>query len=194
LLFNRHLMMKLYYTESMDMVVLRGHGYRAAGDSQAFASFSDNARVLTVKAQNLDNIAEVCNTEVTEVRDDDFMNHVFDVFVQSKFIPENTRQIEADRRTQAIDSQNESIVVTTITGGGKAKHDSRAPTMRNIMRQRRLFISQNGHIGIGPKNVQPNDIVFIISGSSVSSSWHNILPNVSTRRWNMIIISNVPRP
>jgi hypothetical protein len=36
--------------------------------------------------------------------------------------------------------------------------------MRNIMRQRRLFMTQNGYIGIGPADAQPNDVAFIISG------------------------------
>jgi hypothetical protein len=72
--------------------------------------------------------------------------------------------MEAEKRNQANDPQNESILVTTITGGGNIKRDRRAPTMRNIMRQRKLFISRNGYIGIGPVNSQPDDVVFIISG------------------------------
>jgi hypothetical protein len=36
--------------------------------------------------------------------------------------------------------------------------------MRNIMRQRRLFVTKNGHVGIGSVRTQPRDAVFIISG------------------------------
>lgn len=164
LLVNRHLMMKLFFTGSMDMVVLYGHGYRAAGNSEAFASFSDDLSVLTVLGKKLDSIAEVCEADIVELRDDDFTSQAFNFILRSKFVSTKTRQRELGKREHTTDSRDTSILLTTLTGGGKTEYDMRAPTMRNIMRQRRLFVSRNGHIGIGPVNAQPDDVVFIISG------------------------------
>jgi hypothetical protein len=66
LLVNRHLMLKLFFGGSMIMVVLRGHGYRAAGNSVASASFSDDLRVLTVLGKKLDRTAEVCEANIAD--------------------------------------------------------------------------------------------------------------------------------
>jgi hypothetical protein len=164
LLVNRHLMMKLYVLGSMDMVVLNGHGYRVAGNSEAFALFSDDLSVLTVLGKKLGSIAEVCKADITELRDDDFTNQSFDFVLQSKFVSTKTRRSESGIREHTADQQDTSILLTTLTGGGKTEWDKWAPTMRNIMRKRRLFISRNGHIGIGPVDAQPSDVVFIISG------------------------------
>jgi hypothetical protein len=163
LLVNRHLLMKLAYSGSMDMAVLEGHGYRAAGNSEAFALFSDDLRVLTVSSSKLDSIAEVCDVDIATMRNEDFVDQAIDFILRSKFVSRRTRRKELANRECTPNSQEASILLTTLTGG-KARYDERAPTMRNIMRQRRLFVTKNGHVGIGPVNAQPHDIVFIISG------------------------------
>jgi hypothetical protein len=164
LLVNRHLMMKLYFTGSMDMVVLEGHGYRAAGNSEAVASFSDDMNVLTVLGKKLDKLTEVCEADITELRNTDFTDQAFDFVLRSRFVSTNTRWRESGERQRTTDSSDTSILLTTLTGGGNIRSDKRAPTMRNIMRRRRLFVSQHGHLGIGPVDAQPNDVVVIISG------------------------------
>ncbi|KZM28550.1 uncharacterized protein EKO05_0005580 [Ascochyta rabiei] len=164
LLVNRHLMMKLYYTGSMDKVVLNGHGYRAAGDSEVFASFSNELSVLTVLSKRLDRVAEVCDANIAELQDHDFTERAFDFILQSEFVSEKTKRKESYARNHSDGSKVASILLTTLTGGGKIKDDRWAPTIRNIMRQRRLFVSQDGRLGIGPKAAQPGDVIFIISG------------------------------
>jgi hypothetical protein len=165
LLVNRHLMMKLFISGSMNMVVLNGHGYRAAGNSEAFALFSDDLSVLTVLGKKLDRIAEVCGADIAKSRDDDnFTDQSFDFVLRSKFVSTKTRRRESGKRGTITDLQDTSILFTTLTGGGKTQRGKQASTMRNTMRQRRLFVSQNGHIGIGPVDTQPGDVIFIISG------------------------------
>ncbi|KAJ4334110.1 hypothetical protein N0V95_009253 [Ascochyta clinopodiicola] len=164
LLVNRHLMMKLYFTGSMSKVVLNGHGYRAAGDSEAFAVFNDELSVLTVLSQTLDQVAEVFEADVAELQDDDFTERAFDFIIRSKFVSTRTQRKESCARDHPDKSKVASTLLTTLTGGGKTKDDRWAPTIRNIMRQRRLFVTQGGSLGIGPKATQPGDVVFIISG------------------------------
>ncbi|KAH7071574.1 heterokaryon incompatibility protein-domain-containing protein [Paraphoma chrysanthemicola] len=164
LLVNRHLMMKLYFTDSMSQVVLNGHGYRAAGNSKAFASFSDDLDVLTVFSQQIGRVGEVCKADIATLRDEEFTDRTFDFILQSKFVSVKTQRREAYLRAQIDEQKDASILLATLTGGGKTKEDRWAPTMRNIMRRRRLFVSQNGDIGIGPSDAQAGDIVFIISG------------------------------
>jgi hypothetical protein len=164
LLVNRHLLMKLCYSGSTDMVVLQGHGYRAAGNSEAFASFSEDLRVLTVLGRKLDSIAEVWDAEIAAMSDDEFTNQAFDFILRSKFVSAEVQRKVSAEREQAPNSRNGSILLTTLTGGGNVRHDKWGPTMRNIMRQRRLFVTKNGHVGIGSVRTQPRDAVFIISG------------------------------
>ncbi|KAL1799894.1 hypothetical protein ACET3X_000236 [Alternaria dauci] len=164
LLVNRKLLMKLTYAGSMDMAILSGHGYLAAGNSEAFTSFSDDLRALTVLSKKLDSIAEVCEADITAMGNDEFINQAFDFVLRSKYISSRTRRKELAGRECSNNSEDTSILITALTGGGRMPYDERAPTMRNIMRQRRLFITKKGYIGIGPVNVRPNDVVFIISG------------------------------
>ena len=164
LLVNRRLLMKLAYSGSMDMAILKGHGYLAAGNSEAFALFSDDLRALTVLSKKWDSIAEVCDADITATSNDEFMDQICEFILRSKFISSRRRRRELTRREHAIDSQETSMLMATLTGGGRIWHDEYAPTMRNVMRQRRLFITRNGHIGIGPVDAQPHDVVFIISG------------------------------
>ncbi|KAJ4311623.1 hypothetical protein N0V94_007851 [Neodidymelliopsis sp. IMI 364377] len=152
LLVNRHLMMKLFFSGSMDMVVLRGHGYRAGGNSEAFASFSDDLSVLTVLGKEFDSIAEVCKADIGELPDDDFTNQCFDFVLRSKFVSSKTRRRESKQRENTTDAQGSSILLMTLAGGGGIEKGKRRSTMTNIMRQRRLFITRHGHIGIGPVN------------------------------------------
>jgi hypothetical protein len=164
LLVNRHLMMKLYFTGSMSKVVLKGHGYRAAGNSEAFALFSADLNVLTVLGKKCDRLAEVCEADITELPDTEFTDQAFDFVLRSKFVSTTTRWRESGEQQRSTDLSDTSILLTTLTGGGNIRNDQRAPTIRNIMRRRRLFVTQDGHLGIGSVDVQPNDEVFIISG------------------------------
>jgi hypothetical protein len=164
LLVNRHLMMKLFCSGSMDMVVLQGHGYRAAGNSEAIASFSDDLSMLTVLGMKLDSIAEVCKADIAELADDDFISQCFEFVLRSKFVSSKIRRKESGKREHVIDAQDSSILLMTLAGGSEIEKEKWTSTMRNIMRQRRLFITRHGHIGIGPVDAQPSDMVFIISG------------------------------
>lgn len=164
LLVNRHLLMKLCYSGSIDMVVLQGHGYRAAGNSEPYSSFSQDLRVMTVLGIQLDSIAEVWDVDVAAMRDGEFIHQAFDFILQSKFVSPEARQIVSAERGELATSRHGSIVMTTLTGGGNVRYDRRAPTMRNIMRQRRLFVTKQGYIGIGPVEARSCDVVFIISG------------------------------
>lgn len=164
LLVNRHLLMKLACSGSMDMAVLDGHGYRAAGNTKASASFSDNLNVLTVLGKNFDSIAEVCEADVAVQQDDEFTEHCSAFAIQSKFVLAEIRNGELKRKQSTIDSSSTSTLLTTLAGGGTEDRDRWAPTIRNIMRGRRLFITRRGHIGIASTDIQPNDVVYIISG------------------------------
>lgn len=164
LLVNRHMMMKLYISGSMDMVVLDGHGYRAAGNSEATASFNGDLSVLTVLGKQIDSIAEVCCADIAELQDDDFTDKSFDFVSKSKFVSFWARRSEANKRKSIINPESTAPLLTTLTAGGTEDWDKRAPTMRNIMRQRRLFITRNGRFGIGPVDAQSGDVVHVISG------------------------------
>jgi hypothetical protein len=164
LLVNRQLLMKLAYPGSMDMAILRGHGYLAAGSSEAFALFSDDLRALTVLSKKWDSIAEVCDADITATSNDGFMDQICEFILRSTFISSRRRRSELTRREHDTDPQDTSMLMATLTGGGTIWYDEYAPTMRNVMRQRRLFITKNGRIGIGPVDAQPHDVVFIISG------------------------------
>lgn len=164
LLVNRHMMMKLYISGSMDMVVLDGHGYRAAGNSEATASFNDDLSVLTVLGRQIDSIAEVCYADITELQDDDFTDKCFDFVLKSKFVSFWARRRETNKRKCTANPKSTTPLLTTLTAGGTEDSDKRAPTMRNIMRQRRLFITRNGRFGIGPVDAQSGDVLHVISG------------------------------
>ncbi|KAI4927818.1 hypothetical protein J4E85_006330 [Alternaria conjuncta] len=164
LLVNRHLLMKLCYPGSIVMAVLQGHGYRAAGNSEPYSSFSQDLRVMTVLGIQFDSIAEVWDVDVAAMRDGEFIDQAFDFILQSKFLSTEARQIVSAERADLATSRHSSIVMTTLTGGGNVRNDRRAPTMRNIMRQRRLFVTKQGYIGIGPVEARSRDVVFIISG------------------------------
>ncbi|KAH8643121.1 hypothetical protein IG631_00584 [Alternaria alternata] len=164
LLVNRQLLMKLAYSGSMYMAILEGHGYLAAGNSEAFALFSDDLRALTVLSKKLDSIAEVCDADITATSNDEFMDQICEFIIRSKFISSRKRRRELAKRERATNSQDTSMLMATLTGGGKVRYDERPPIVRNVMRQRRLFITKNGHIGIGPVEAQPHDVIFIISG------------------------------
>jgi hypothetical protein len=156
--------MKLAYSGSMNMAILKGHGYLAAGSSEAFAQFSDDLKALTVLSKKWDSIAEVCDADITATSNDEFVDQICEFILRSKFISSRRRRRELTRREHATDSQDTSMLMATLTGGGRIWYDEYAPTMRNVMRQRRLFITKNGRIGIGPVDAQPHDVVFIISG------------------------------
>ena len=164
LLVNRHMMMKLYISGSMDMVVLDGHGYRAAGNSEATASFNHDLSVLTVLGKQIDSIAEVCHADISQSQDDDFTDQSFDFVLRSKFVSFWARRREANKRKRTTDPKSTTPLLTTLTAGGTTHWDERAPTMRNIMRQRRLFITRNGRFGVGPVDAQSGDVVHVISG------------------------------
>lgn len=159
LLVNRYLMMKLCVSGSMNMVVFNGHGYHAAGNFEAFALFSDDLNVLKVLGKKLDSIAEVCKADMAELRDDNATDQSFDFVLRPKSISIKTRRRESGKREHTTDPQDTSILLTTLTGGGKTEWNKWAPTMRNIMQQRRLFIPRNGHIGTGPVDAQCSDVV-----------------------------------
>ena len=164
LLVNRHMMMKLYISGSMDMVVLDGHGYRAAGNSEATASFNGDSSVLTVLGKQIDSIAELCSADIAELQDDEFTEKTFDFVSKSKFVSFWARRREANKRKCTANPKSTTPLLTTLTAGGTEDWDKRAPTMRNIMRQRRLFITRNGRFGIGPVDAQSGDVVHVISG------------------------------
>ena len=164
LLVNRHLLMTLCYSGSTDMVVLQGHGYRAAGNSQPYCSFSQDLHVMTVLGIQLDSIAEVWDVDIAAMRDGEFIKQAFDFILKSKFVSTEARQIVSAEGAHLATERHSSIVMTTLTGGGNVEYDMRAPTMRNIMRQRRLFVTKQGYIGIGPVEARSRDVVFIISG------------------------------
>ena len=157
-------MMKLYISGSMDMVVLDGHGYRAAGNSEATASFNHDLSVLTVLGKQIDSIAEVCHADIAQSQDDDFTDQSFDFVLRSKFVSFWARRREANKRKRTTDPKSPTPLLTTLTAGGTTHWDERAPTMRNIMRQRRLFITRNGRFGVGPVDAQSGDVVHVISG------------------------------
>jgi hypothetical protein len=164
LLVNRHLMLKVYFPGSMKPGVLQGHGYRASGNSKAFALFSDTLDVLTVLGKRCDKLTEICEADITKLGDTEFTDQAFDFILQSKFVSTNTRSREESERQSTTDLSDTSTLLTTLTGGGNVRNDKRAQTIRNTMRRRQLFVTQHGHLGIGPVDAQPNDAVFIISG------------------------------
>lgn len=164
LLVNRRLMLKLLYGGSMRSAVLVGHGYRAAGGSKPFARFSEDLNVLTVKSQKIDEVAEICEVDVGGLRDEEFIDQVYDFVRRSEYVHASTRQQEAERRTQSDKAKENSVVFATLTGGGKIRNDKWAGIIRNVMQRRRLFVTQDGHLGIGPVTIQPGDVVVIISG------------------------------
>ncbi|KAH6859114.1 heterokaryon incompatibility protein-domain-containing protein [Alternaria rosae] len=153
LLFIRHLLMKLAHGESTDLFVLLGHGYRAAGNSEAFASFSEGSRVLTVLSRKLDSLAEVWYVDIVAIRDDEFINRAFDFILQSEFVSTKARRKVSVEREQPPHTRDGSLLLMTLTGGGN---------------QRRLFVTKNGHIGICPVDAQSRDMVFIISDCNVT--------------------------
>jgi hypothetical protein len=164
LLVNRHLMMKLYVSGSMDMVVLNGHGYRAAGNSEAVASFNDDSSVLTVLGKQFDSITEVYHADIDKLQDNDFIDKCFEFVLKSKFVSFWARRREAKKRRCTTNPKSTTPLLTTLTAGGTEDWDKWAPTMRNIMRQRRLFITRDGRFGIGPVDAQSGDVVHVISG------------------------------
>jgi hypothetical protein len=81
-----------------------------------------------------------------------------------EYVPARTRVSEAVLRGQSDEAKDASIVLATLTGRGKISDDKWAAIIRNVMRQRRLFATQDGHFGIGPMKTRPDDVVVIISG------------------------------
>lgn len=141
LLVNRHLMMKLYFWGSMDMVVLERHGYRAAGNSEASASFSDDLSVLTVLGQKFDTIAEVCKADVTDLHDGDFIEQCSGFVLQSKSALTKTRYGGFNRDKHTTDLPDTSNLMKTLTGGGTEergtdheKHHAATMTLHNTER------------------------------------------------------------
>jgi hypothetical protein len=146
---NRRRLFTLHFSGSMDELVVNGHGYSAAGKSNPVASFDDDLSVLRVSAIKLDVISE--------------LGPVYgDTFDGEELLRESYNMVE---RSSLVRKSHKSMdKVREILVGGWASVKESKGVMENVMRGRRVFVSQNGHIGAGPRQLQSSDVVFIISG------------------------------
>ncbi|PSN60268.1 hypothetical protein BS50DRAFT_579418 [Corynespora cassiicola Philippines] len=163
LLVNRGYMMTLFREGSMAEPELYGHGYHASGNSKPVAWFSKDLSVLTVLAKKVDSVAEIGGADIEKFDDDHFIQESVDFVRRSKSASAKIKLSEEAAGTNNPDSIDVSLVISVLAGGWFREEDQ-SLVIRNTMRQRRLLVSKQGYIGIGPVDTQVGDVVFIISG------------------------------
>lgn len=151
--------MQCYHSGSTDAVYFHGHGYSASGDMGPQVIFHNDLSILQVRAVMFDSIVEVSAN--------------FD----GDFSAANI--IEQARSTISHSHASGSLSSNTGTSDGDLKKilsagsfiDPRSlrtenMVIENVMRLRRFFITNDGHLSIGPSRLQAGDLISIIAGCS----------------------------
>ena len=144
-----------YFSGSTDYVVLHGHGYSASGNFESWVKFSQDGSGLQVRSVQLGIVAHV-GSKCTSVNE------------PAIIISDARSVIEAAR----VPSPEEDELRTILTAGSYIEEDDRwampgrkdDQVIQSIMNKRRFFITDHGHLCIGPARSETGDVVCIFSG------------------------------
>ncbi|UKZ69536.1 uncharacterized protein TrAtP1_010542 [Trichoderma atroviride] len=158
LFINASLMrIQCYHSGSAEAVYFHGHGYSASGAMEPQVIFHENLTVLQVRAVVFDTIAEVSTD--------------FDSDLSAANIIEHAQTLICNSHTSGALSSKSAISdgeLTEVLTAGSFIHNRSLRTedmvIENVMKLRRFFITNGGHLAIGPSRVQVGDVISIIAG------------------------------
>jgi hypothetical protein len=164
--------MLLYHSGSTSQVVLRGHGYSASAETDVQVAFSDDLDRLTVSAIVLDTVQIVGPSHDSQASVSDMIEGVRKTI--GRRAPDPKHPLQLPESTQLSDDEIRYILRSGMTlytaepfyWGQKEKVQKEERVIKNVMKYRCLFITQQGHLCIGPDQVKEGDVVVIIAGCS----------------------------
>jgi hypothetical protein len=147
----------LYFSGSTDAVFLNGHGYSASGDSKMEARFSDDLRTVHVRGFFFDSIADAGPPH-------DGSCSITDIL-------EGARSVLARFSRNGIDQAEvaeEELKMILRAGSYTEENDnlfrSEDQVVKNVMNKRRFFVTESGHLCIGPARTEVGDSVYYMAG------------------------------
>jgi hypothetical protein len=151
--------MQRYYAGSTEAVYFHGHGYSASANTKLQVRFYNNLGVLQVRAIIFDSIAEVSTDLGTGLSAANVIDHA--------------RILLRNSRTRDSLSPNHTIndgELEKVLSAGSFIHPRSLRTgsmvIENVMRLKRFFITNDGHLSIGPSRLRAGDLIAIIAGCS----------------------------
>lgn len=154
-----------YFSGSTDMVLLHGHGYSASARSEPITSFSSDLSLLTVRAFVLDTIA------YTGPKGDDYDKGAEEIIDVAQTTITNFLFAQTSptiRRRATVDEEELRVILRAGTHvphrNSEAYDGDEDQIIENIMRDRLFFVTENGHLCVGPSFAREGDAVVIIAG------------------------------
>lgn len=149
---NRKRLMTMYWTGSMDAVVIYGHGYKAAGETTAVFDFDSPLDTLKVSASVLGTVAEIDLIHPLEASARDILS------ATASFVKSSKHIWALSRTKYTVEKDFESLLTAGLVD------ENKDDVLRNVMGHRRFLITNRGDMGIGPAGTVPGDEIFIIAG------------------------------
>lgn len=147
-----------YHAGSTDAVYFHGHGYSASGDMGPQVLFHNNS-ILQVRAVVFDSIAEVS-------KDFDSGLSAANIIEHARVVIRNSRTIGSLSSKNATSDEELMKILSAGSFIDPRSLRSESMVIENVMRLRRFFITNDGHLSIGPSRLQAGDVISIIAGCS----------------------------
>ncbi|KAM0449927.1 hypothetical protein ACHAO4_007229 [Trichoderma viride] len=149
--------MQCYHVGSTDAVYFHGHGYSASGAVEPQVIFHDNLNILQVRAVVFDTIAEVST-------DFDGGLSAANIIEHAQILIRNSHTSGALSSKNTISDEELKKVLTAGCFIDNRSLRTENMVIENVMRLRRFFITNGGHLSIGPSRLQVGDVISIIAG------------------------------
>lgn len=149
--------MQCYHSGSTDAVYFHGHGYSASGAMEPQVIFHDDLNILQVRAVVFDTTAEVST---------DFDNglNAANIIEHAESLIRNSQTSGSLSSKSAISDKELKKVLTAGCFIDNRSLRTENMVIENVMRSRRFFITNGGHLSIGPSKLQIGDVISIIAG------------------------------
>ncbi|KAF2727801.1 HET-domain-containing protein [Polyplosphaeria fusca] len=146
---NRDRLNLRYDTGSMEMALVHGHGYRAAGDAPPSYAFDSEGMRITVSAIIIDTVQAVDEAygESTPA---------------GKLVSSALATVAECRAQHIIYTPGEIVIVLAAGGAESSKNED--DVLEGNMRLRRFFLTRNQRAGVGPNDMMVGDDVVLIAG------------------------------
>ncbi|KAL7908438.1 heterokaryon incompatibility domain-containing protein [Trichoderma velutinum] len=149
-----------YFIGSTEALYLHGHGYSASGHVEPQLSFCNDFSILNVRALHFDTVTEVSADLGSAPSAESIIQcaqSILDKLHHAETLP--PANVVDDRQLKRILTAGAFVDPNTLRTEGQV--------IENVMRQRRLFVTSNGHFCIGPSKTQIGDVISIIIGCSL---------------------------
>jgi hypothetical protein len=147
----------MYTSNSMDSVVLDGHGFRAAGDTTPATAFGDDKGVLTAKGICVDTIDSLGNIPQATTTVEEIVNNASSI-------------VKSTGETYITGELRSTAMQNTLFAGGRGieqqSKEKESAIIHNVMQRRRFFVTKRGYMGVGPSALTNGHLVCIIAGCS----------------------------